>query len=244
MADHIKKNACERVGFKFTLDKFSGTVQQSQLLKKVQYHSADENVSGIIVQLPLPAHIESHSIVQAINPLKDVDGLNSLNMAQIFLGKSAIFIPCTPDGILELLRQYSFKLEGSNVVVIGRSNLVGRTIATLLSQKNMHNPTIQGGASVTLLHRFSKNLRTHLKTADLIISATGCAGLVKKEDIKDGAVLIDVGISFVEDASKKAGFRLVGDIDPEAYTKAMAYTPVPGGIGPLTVAMLLKNVLK
>ncbi|EFA84832.1 hypothetical protein PPL_01825 [Heterostelium album PN500] len=225
-----KKDSCEKVGFKFTLDRFSSNIQPAQLMKKIEYHSADENVSGIIVQLPLPGHLNAHTIIQSINPLKDVDGLNSLNMAQIFLGKKAIFLPCTPDGILELLKQYNFKIEGANVVVVGRSNLVGRTIATLLSQKNLNHPSIQGGASVTLLHRFSKDIRQHLKNADLIISATGCSGLIKKDDIKEGVVLIDVGISYVDDPTKKKGYRMVGDVHPDAYSKAMAFTPVPGGL--------------
>ncbi|EGG14735.1 methenyl tetrahydrofolate cyclohydrolase / NADP-dependent methylene H4F dehydrogenase [Cavenderia fasciculata] len=239
-----KREACERVGFKFTLDRFSSTVQQDQIIKRIQYHSQDTSVSGIILQLPLPEQLDSQSLIQAISPLKDVDGLNPLNLAQIFMGKKSMFVPCTPDGILELLRQYGFKVEGSNVVVLGRSNLVGRTIATLLSQKNLSNQSIQGGATVSLIHRYSKNTKPALKAADLIISATGQGGLIKKDDIKEGAVLIDVGISYVKDESKKSGVRMVGDIDPEAYKKAMAYTPVPGGVGPLTVAMLLKNVLK
>ncbi|KAF2073023.1 hypothetical protein CYY_005669 [Polysphondylium violaceum] len=240
----MKKRASESVGFKFTLDKYDSSITEEQLIKQIQYHSEDPSVHGIIVQLPLPEHLENHKIIQSIDPKKDVDGLNSINLGQIFLSKKPLFIPCTPLGILELFKAYNIKAEGKNVVVLGRSNLVGRTIATLLSQKDMTNPCIMGGASVTLLHKYSTDIDQHLKQADIIISATGVGGLIKKENVKKGVILIDVGISHQIDPTKKSGYKLTGDVDPETYSRSIAYTPVPGGVGPLTVAMLLRNTLK
>eukprot|EP01132_Coremiostelium_polycephalum_P005124 gene5124-6379_t len=239
----MKGKACENVGFKFTLDKYSSNIPQDQIIKKINYHNSDPSVHGIVVQLPLPSNLNTQAILESINPTKDVDGLNSLHLGQLFIGKKPLFLPCTPLGIVQLIRAYNIKLEGKHVVVLGRSTLVGRTIATLLSQRDLKNPSVLGGASVTLLHRYSQDIEKYLKTADIIISATGVPGLIKKENIKDKAILIDVGISHKEDESKKSGYRLVGDIDPDAYSKSLAFTTVPGGIGPMTVAMLLNNVL-
>ncbi|KYR00072.1 methenyl tetrahydrofolate cyclohydrolase / NADP-dependent methylene H4F dehydrogenase [Tieghemostelium lacteum] len=239
----MKRIGCEKVGFKFTLDKFTEDINEDQLLKQIAYHSEDPNVNGIIVQLPLPSHIDSHKLIQSIDPKKDVDGLTSVNLGQIFLNKKPLFVPCTPLGIMEIMKAYNIKLQGKHVVVLGRSNLVGRTIATMISQKDMNNPSVLGGATVTLLHKYSKNINLHLRTADVVISATGVAGLVKKENLKNGVILIDVGISQQKD-EKTGAIKLVGDIHSDAHSKSLAYTPVPGGVGPLTVTMLLRNVLK
>ncbi|KAN0030510.1 hypothetical protein ACTA71_009150 [Dictyostelium dimigraforme] len=239
-----KRKGCEDVGFKFTLDRFSSDIKEEQLIKKIRYHSEDPSVHGIIVQLPLPDNLNKDAIIQSIDPKKDVDGLTSTNLGQIMISKKPLYIPCTPLGILEILKAYKIKVEGKNVVVLGRSNLVGRTIATILSQKDLTNPSIMNGANVTIIHKYSKNHYESIRQADLIISATGVPGLIKKENLKRGVILIDVGISYKEDSSKKSGFKMVGDIDPEAYSRSIAYTPVPGGVGPLTVACLLRNVLR
>ncbi|KAM9956380.1 hypothetical protein ACTFIR_003093 [Dictyostelium discoideum] len=239
-----KRTGCEDVGFKFTLDRFSSDIKEDQLIKKIKYHSEDPSVHGIIVQLPLPDNLNKDAIIQSIDPKKDVDGLTSTNLGQIMISKKPLYIPCTPSGILEILKAYKIKVEGKNVVVLGRSNLVGRTIATILSQKDLTNPSIMNGANVTIIHKYSKNHLGSIRQADLIISATGVPGLIKKEDLKRGVILIDVGISFKEDSTKKSGYKIVGDIDPEAYSRSIAYTPVPGGVGPLTVACLLRNVLR
>ncbi|KAN0016342.1 hypothetical protein ACTFIU_006309 [Dictyostelium citrinum] len=239
-----KRKGCEDVGFKFTLDRFSSDIKEEQLIKKIRYHSEDPSVHGIIVQLPLPENLNKHAIIQSIDPKKDVDGLTSTNLGQIMISKKPLYIPCTPLGILEILKAYKIKVEGKNVVVLGRSNLVGRTIATILSQKDLTNPSIMNGANVTIIHKYSKNHYASIRQADLIISATGVPGLIKKENLKRGVILIDVGISYEEDSTKKSGYKMVGDIDPEAYSRSIAYTPVPGGVGPLTVACLLRNVLR
>ncbi|KAK5583811.1 hypothetical protein RB653_005413 [Dictyostelium firmibasis] len=239
-----KRKGCEDVGIKFTLDRFSSDITEEQLIKKIRYHSEDPSVHGIIVQLPLPENLNRDTIIQSIDPKKDVDGLTSTNLGQIMISKRPLYIPCTPLGILEILKAYNIKVEGKNVVVLGRSNLVGRTIATILSQKDLTNPSIMNGANVTVIHKYSKNHHESIGQADLIISATGVPGLIKKENLKRGVILIDVGISYKEDSTKKSGYKMVGDIDPEAYSRSIAYTPVPGGVGPLTVACLLRNVLR
>ncbi|KAH3672249.1 hypothetical protein WICMUC_004344 [Wickerhamomyces mucosus] len=211
-------------------------VQETELLKQIDELNADESVHGILVQLPLPSHLDESKITARVSTEKDVDGFGPSNVSELYKKNgNPTFIPCTPKGILELLHQSNVQIEGSNAVVLGRSEIVGAPVAALL--KNEH-------ATVTTLHSKSKNIEQHIKIADIVISAIGKPQFVKGEWLKQGAVVIDVGTNFVDDSTKKSGFRMVGDVDYEsALEVASKLTPVPGGVGPMTVAMLLDNVI-
>lgn len=231
-----KVTACERVGFNSSIIELPENVTQDELLRKIKELNEDNNIDGFIVQLPLPKHINEQEILLSINPDKDADGFHPTNFGRMALGLES-FIPATPYGILELLTQYQIPTEGKNVVVIGRSDIVGKPISILLSQKPWN-------ATVTLTHSRTQNLTDYTKKADIIIAAIGIPNFLKAEMIKDGAVIIDVGITRVEDSSSKKGFRIVGDVDFENVKEKTSYiTPVPGGVGPMTIAMLLKNTL-
>lgn len=231
-----KVTACERVGFNSSIIELPEDVTQDELLKKIKELNEDNNIDGFIVQLPLPKHINEQEILLSINPEKDADGFHPTNFGRMALGLES-FIPATPYGILELLTQYQIPTEGKNVVIIGRSDIVGKPISILLSQKPWN-------ATVTLTHSRTQNLTDYTKKADIIIAAIGIPNFLKAEMIKDGAVIIDVGITRVEDSSSKKGFRIVGDVDFENIKEKTSYiTPVPGGVGPMTIAMLLKNTL-
>lgn len=231
-----KVTACERVGFNSSIIELPEDVTQDELLKKIKELNEDNNIDGFIVQLPLSKHINEQEVLLSINPDKDADGFHPTNFGRMALGLES-FIPATPYGILELLTQYQIPTEGKNVVIIGRSDIVGKPISILLSQKPWN-------ATVTLTHSRTHNLTDYTKKADIIIAAIGIPNFLKAEMIKDGVVIIDVGITRVEDSSSKKGFRIVGDVDFENVKEKTSHiTPVPGGVGPMTIAMLLKNTL-
>ena len=232
-----KVRACKRVGFESTLIKLPETISENELLEKVNELNNDENIDGYIVQLPLPKHIDSQKILMAVDADKDVDGFHPTNFGKMALSLPT-FISATPFGIMELLKRYNVETSGKHTVVIGRSDIVGRPISILMSQKS--NP---GNSTVTLAHSRTKNIEELTKQADIIISALGVPNFVKEDMVKDGAVIIDVGITRVADGSEK-GYKIVGDVDYENVSKKSSYiTPVPGGVGPMTIAMLLKNTL-
>lgn len=231
-----KVTACERVGFASSVVNLPENVSQEDLLKEIEKLNEDKGIDGFIVQLPLPKHINEQEVLLAINPDKDADGFHPTNFGRMALGLEA-FIPATPYGILELLSQYKIPTDGKNVVVIGRSDIVGRPVSILLSQKPWN-------ATVILTHSRTQNLAELTQKADIIIAALGIPNFLKAEMVKEGAVIIDVGITRVKDASAKKGFRIVGDVDFEhVKNKASYITPVPGGVGPMTIAMLMKNTL-
>ena len=232
-----KVRACKRVGFESTLIKLPETISENELLEKVNELNNDENIDGYIVQLPLPKHIDSQKILMAVDADKDVDGFHPTNFGKMALSLPT-FISATPYGIMELLKRYNVDTSGKHTVVIGRSDIVGRPISILMSQKS--NP---GNSTVTLAHSRTKNIEELTKQADIIISALGVPNFVKAEMVKDGAVIVDVGITRVADDSQK-GYKIVGDVDYENVSKKSTFiTPVPGGVGPMTIAMLLKNTL-
>jgi len=232
-----KVRACKRVGFESTLIKLPDSISENELLEKVNELNNDENIDGYIVQLPLPKHIDSQKILMAVDADKDVDGFHPTNFGKMALSLPT-FISATPFGIMELLKRYNVETSGKHTVVIGRSDIVGRPISILMSQKS--NP---GNSTVTLAHSRTKNIKELTEQADIIISALGVPNFVKEDMVKDGAVIVDVGITRVADNSQK-GYKIVGDVDYENVSKKSSFiTPVPGGVGPMTIAMLLKNTL-
>ena len=231
-----KVTACERVGFASSVVNLPEDISQEALLEEIEKLNKDKSIDGFIVQLPLPKHINEQEVLLTVNPDKDADGFHPTNFGRMALGLDA-FIPATPYGILELLTQYKIPTDGKHVVVIGRSDIVGRPISILLSQKPWN-------ATVTLTQSRTQNLSKLTQEADIIIAALGIPNFLKAEMVKEGAVIIDVGITRVADASAKKGFRIVGDVDFEQVKQKASYiTPVPGGVGPMTIAMLMKNTL-
>lgn len=233
-----KVRSCEQVGFKSTLVKLPENINEKDLLSKIYKLNDDKEIDGFIVQLPLPKHIDEEKILLAINPNKDVDGFHPTNFGKMALNMKT-FIPATPFGIMELLKRYKIETSGKNTVVIGRSNIVGRPISILMNSKG--NP---GDSTVTVVHSRTVNLESYTKNADIIISALGIPGFVKKEMVKKGVVIIDVGITRVKDNNSPKGYVIKGDVDFDSVKEKASYiTPVPGGVGPMTIAMLLKNTL-
>ncbi|MFJ1365695.1 bifunctional methylenetetrahydrofolate dehydrogenase/methenyltetrahydrofolate cyclohydrolase FolD [Capnocytophaga canimorsus] len=233
-----KVKACQQVGFESTLIKLPTETTEKELLEKIKQLNEDENIDGYIVQLPLPKHIDSQKVLLAVSPEKDVDGFHPANFGKIALDMEA-FIPATPFGITELLKRYQVPTQGKHVVVVGRSHIVGRPMSILLSQKG--NP---GNATVTLTHSHTENLSQITRQADIIIMALGIPEFLKADMVKEGATVVDVGITRLEDKNNPKGYRIVGDVDFEQVKdKADFITPVPGGVGPMTIAMLLKNTL-
>ncbi len=233
-----KVRACERVGFDSTLVKLPENTTEQELLDKVNELNSDDNIDGYIVQLPLPSHIDSQKILMAVDPAKDVDGFHPTNFGKMALNLPT-FISATPYGIMELLERYNVDTQGKHTVVIGRSDIVGRPVSILMSRKS--NP---GNSTVTLAHSRTQNIAELTKQADIVISALGSPDFVKADMVKDGVVVVDVGITRVKDESEK-GYKIVGDVDYENVSKKASYiTPVPGGVGPMTIAMLLKNTLQ
>jgi methylenetetrahydrofolate dehydrogenase (NADP+) / methenyltetrahydrofolate cyclohydrolase len=229
-----KVRACERVGFESTLIKMPSTTSETELLKL----NEDNNIDGFIVQLPLPEQIDTQKVLMAIDPSKDVDGFHPENFGKMALDMTT-FIPATPFGILELLERYGVETKGKHTVVIGRSHIVGRPMSILMGRKGF-----PGNSTVTLTHSYTKNISQITTQADIIITALGVPNYLKAEMIKDGAVVIDVGITRVEDKTTEKGYVIVGDVDFEMVSKKASHiTPVPGGVGPMTIAMLLKNTL-
>ncbi|MFA6334675.1 MAG: tetrahydrofolate dehydrogenase/cyclohydrolase catalytic domain-containing protein [Bacteroidales bacterium] len=233
-----KEKACALVGFKSTIIKFPSDIYEDKLLSEIKRINADSNIDGLIVQLPLPKHINEQKIIESIDPKKDVDGFHPVNVGRMVLGLPS-FVSATPAGILELLSRYKVETDGKHCVIIGRSNIVGRPMANLLSQKSA-----PGNCTVTICHSRTKNLREYTLKADIIIAALGVPEFLKGDMVKEGVVVIDVGITRVK-ADTKTGFRLVGDVlFYEVAPKSSYITPVPGGVGPMTIVSLLKNTLK
>lgn len=233
-----KVKACERVGFESTLIKMPSTTSETELLKKIKELNLNDDIDGFIVQLPLPKQIDTQEIIMAIDPSKDVDGFHPENFGKMALDMST-FIPATPFGILELLERYNVDTEGKHTVVIGRSHIVGRPMSILMGRKGF-----PGNSTVTLTHSHTKNINQITSQADIIITALGVPNYLKAEMIKDDAVIIDVGITRVADETAEKGYRITGDVDFENVVKKASFiTPVPGGVGPMTIAMLLKNTL-
>lgn len=232
-----KQKALLEVGMLDKSIRLPETTSEAELLDLIAQLNADDSVHGILVQLPLPAHIDEEKVTLAIAPEKDVDGFHPVNMGNMLIGKKA-FLPCTPHGILVLLERAGVKTNGARVAVIGRSNIVGKPMAVLLSRKEYN-------ATVTLCHTGTKDLGGICREADIIIAAAGRVNTVTADMVKEGAAVIDVGVNRIPDASKKSGFRLAGDVDFEAVKeKASVITPVPGGVGPMTIAMLMQNTLE
>lgn len=231
-----KVKDCEEIGFDSSKLVFEETISEAELLEQVHKLNEDDNVDGFIVQLPLPKHISVEKVLDAIKPEKDVDGFHPVNYGRMASSLPA-YIPATPFGVLELLKRYEVPTEGKHCVVIGRSHIVGAPISILMS-----SPNYPGNATVTLTHRFTKDLAEHTKRADIIIVAVGKPGLITADMVKEGVVIIDVGTTRVPDASKKSGYSLKGDVAFEEVSKKASHiTPVPGGVGPMTRAGLLMN---
>lgn len=234
-----KVRSCEKVGFESTLIRRPADTSEEELLKIVQDLNQDDSIDGFIVQLPLPGHINEERVTLAIDPAKDVDGFHPVNFGRMAQGLPC-YLPATPSGIMEMLRRYQIPTEGKEVVVIGRSNIVGTPMSILLSRKA--NP---GNATVTLCHSRTRNLAEHCRRADILVAAIGQAELVKADMVKEGAVIIDVGMNRVEDPAAPTGYRLTGDVDFDDVSGKCSYiTPVPGGVGQMTVVSLLINTLK
>ena len=226
-----KVRACERVGFDSSLISLSESINENELLDKVNQLNNDDNIDGYIVQLPLPKHIDSQKILMSVDPEKDVDGFHPTNFGRMALNLPT-FISATPYGIMELLKRYDVQTEGKHTVVIGRSDIVGKPISLLMGLKT--NP---GNSTVTMVHSRTKKIKDLIKQADIIISALGIPNFVKEDMVKDGVVVIDVGITRVKDNSEK-GYKIIGDVDYENVSKKASFiTPVPGGVGPMTIAM-------
>ncbi|HUV00589.1 MAG TPA: tetrahydrofolate dehydrogenase/cyclohydrolase catalytic domain-containing protein [Bacteroidales bacterium] len=231
-----KVRDCHEVGFKSTLIRMADDTTESNLLERISELNRDEDIDGFIVQLPLPAQISENRVIEAIDPAKDADGFHPVNIGRMVIGLPG-FLPATPYGIIELMKRYKIETSGKNCVVIGRSNIVGRPVSILLSQKGMD-------ATVTVVHSRTRNIDYVTKEADIIIAATGSPAFVKADMVKEGAVVIDVGTTRIISPGSKSGFRLVGDVDFENVAPKCSFiTPVPGGVGPMTRVSLLRNTL-
>ena len=234
-----KVKACEQVGFDSTLVRFNEDVSELDLLNEINKINNNQNIDGLIVQLPLPNHIDELKVTQAINVEKDVDGFHPTNIGRMALNLPT-YLPATPAGIMELLSRYNIKTSGKHCVVVGRSHIVGSPMSILMARNN-----IPGNSTVTLTHSRTKNLKEITRTADILIVALGKAQFINSEMIKDGACIIDVGINRVKSEKTKSGWKLLGDVDFDSVANMCSFiTPVPGGVGPMTIAMLLKNTLK
>lgn len=233
-----KVRACERVGFESTMVRMSNTTSEIELLDKIEELNQNDDIDGFIIQLPLPRQINTQKVLMAVDPSKDVDGFHPENFGKMALDMST-FIPATPFGILELLDRYNVETDGKHTVIIGRSHIVGRPMSILMGRKGF-----PGNSTVTLTHSHTKNITQITSQADIIISALGVPNFLKAEMVKDDVVIIDVGITRVEDENSPKGYIITGDVDFENVSKKASYiTPVPGGVGPMTIAMLLKNTL-
>jgi methylenetetrahydrofolate dehydrogenase (NADP+)/methenyltetrahydrofolate cyclohydrolase len=234
-----KIKACEEVGYRSSLYRFPETVTEEELLEKIRSMNEDSELDGFIIQLPLPAHISETKVLEAVDPHKDVDGFHPQNVGRLTLGLPT-FVSATPAGIMELLARYGVETSGKHCVVIGRSNIVGTPVSLLMSRNT--NP---GNATVTLCHSRTRNLEEITRSADIVIAALGKPEFVKGDWIKEGAVVVDVGITRVPDDTKKSGFRLAGDVHFESVASKCSFiTPVPGGVGPMTIVSLMSNTMK
>ena len=234
-----KVKACEETGFKSTLIRFEADISENKLLEKIEELNTDPDIDGILVQLPLPKHISDENVINTINPDKDVDGFHPVSVGRMVQGLPT-FVPATPYGIMLLLQHYKIETKGKHAIVIGRSNIVGRPMSILLSGNS--NP---GNCTVTICHSQTKNLKEICLQGDIIVAALGQPGFVKADMVKQGAIIIDVGITRLEDTTRKSGFKLKGDVDYENVAPVSSWiTPVPGGVGPMTIAALMKNTFR
>jgi methylenetetrahydrofolate dehydrogenase (NADP+)/methenyltetrahydrofolate cyclohydrolase len=234
-----KEHTCEELGIYSDDNRLPAETSQQDLIALVNRMNNDPKINGILVQLPLPKGLNESEVLLAIDPDKDVDGFHPMNVGKMMVGEKA-FLPCTPHGVIQLLLRSGVEIKGANVVIVGRSNIVGKPLANMLIQKND-----KGNATVTVCHTRTKDLAHHTKQADIVIAAAGRPNTVTADMVKDGVVVIDVGVNRVEDATKKKGYRLVGDVDFEAVKeKASLITPVPGGVGPMTITMLMYNTVE
>jgi len=232
----MKHKACNEVGINSKAEVLDTNISEEQLLKLIDQYNNDPLFHGILVQLPLPKHINEDAVIEAISPAKDVDGFHPINVGKMVIGKETFF-PCTPHGVVELLKRYDIQTKGKHVVVVGRSNIVGKPVANLLLQKKEG-----ANAIVTVCHSAAEDLSAHTKQADILIAAIGSPEFITQNMVKDDCVVIDVGVNRVDDSSSSKGYELVGDVDYENVSKIASHiTPVPGGVGPMTIAMLLKN---
>jgi methylenetetrahydrofolate dehydrogenase (NADP+) / methenyltetrahydrofolate cyclohydrolase len=236
---NAKVKACARVGFESTLVRLDASISEEELLAKVKELNEDDRIHGFIVQLPLPSHISDQKIIEAVSPEKDVDGFHPLNVGRMVLGLPC-FLPATPYGILQLLQRNNIATEGKHCVVVGRSHIVGSPMSILLARNSS-----PGNCTVTLAHSRTQDLKALTLHADIIIAAVGRPRFITADMVKEGAVIVDVGIHRIEDESSKSGYRLIGDVDfDEVSSKVGAISPVPGGVGPMTIVALLKNTLQ
>ncbi len=234
-----KEKACAEAGIYSEDQRLPADISQRELIRLVHAMNANPEIHGILVQLPLSAHINESEVLLAINPDKDVDGFHPMNVGRMVLGEKS-FLPCTPHGVVQLLKYSGVKTEGANAVIVGRSNIVGKPLANMLLQK-----TALGNATVSVCHTRTVAMADYTRHADILIAAAGKPGTVSADMVKPGAVVIDVGVNRVEDKTRKSGYRLVGDVDFEAVKeKASLITPVPGGVGPMTITMLLHNTVE
>ena len=234
-----KERACEEAGIYSDDNRLPAETTQEDLIALVRKMNKDPKINGILVQLPLPKGLNEAEVLLTIDPDKDVDGFHPMNVGKMMVGEKA-FLPCTPHGVIQLLLRSDVKIEGANAVIVGRSNIVGKPLANMLIQKNA-----KGNATVTVCHTRTKDLPHHTKQADIVIAAAGRPNTITADMVKEGVVVIDVGVNRVEDATKKRGYRLVGDVDFEGLKeKASLITPVPGGVGPMTITMLLYNTVE
>ena len=228
--------ACKSVGFDFTLMHFASTISEDKLIKHVENLNADEDIDGFIVQIPLPEHISVERVTESVKPEKDVDGFTNQNFGSI-VSKHQLIMPATPFGVVELLRRYNIETEGKHCVIVGASRLVGAPLGMMMTE--------DGKATVTLCHKYTKDLSSHTKLADILIVGVGKPGLITADMVKEGAVVVDVGTTRIEDKSRKTGFRLAGDVEFDTVSEKCSFiTPVPGGVGPMTIASLLLNTMK
>ncbi|GBD93602.1 bifunctional protein FolD protein [bacterium BMS3Abin05] len=235
----MKEKACDQLGLLSETVQLPDSVTKEALLNAIQELNRDASVHGILVQMPLPGHIDSRRVIETIDPKKDVDGFHPVNVGKLVAGTPS-FVPCTPAGILELLTHYGYVPDGKHVVIVGRSNIVGKPLANLLIQKSA-----TGNATVTVCHTHTKDLAVYTRQADILVAAAGRPKTITGEMVREGVVVIDVGMNRVDDPSAKRGYRLAGDVDFEPVSrKAAAITPVPGGVGPMTIVMLMKNTVQ
>lgn len=235
-----KEKTAEKIGIESRLQLYPNSISQDELLEKISLVNDNKEVHGILVQAPLPDHIDERTIFNHVSPNKDVDGFNAFNLGKLCQEQEDAFISCTPAGIIELIKRKNITTEGKHVVVLGRSLIVGKPAGMLFLRKGF-----PGNATVTFCHSRTPDLEKHTRRADIIIAAIGKPQFVTKEMVKEGATIIDVGINRIEDSNKKSGFRLVGDVDFEQVAPQTQFiTPVPGGVGPMTVAMLMKNTVQ
>lgn len=234
-----KEKACEEIGIFSDDNRVPASTTHEELLRLIGRMNADPRIHGILVQLPLPAHIDEKAVLLAVAPEKDVDGFHPLNVGRMMLGQKA-FLPCTPHGVVQMLLRSNVRISGAHVVIVGRSNIVGKPLASMLVQKSPH-----GNATVTVCHTGTPDLGRFTRQADILIAATGRPHTISADMVREGAVVIDVGVNRVDDPSMRAGFRLIGDVDfAEVSEKASMITPVPGGVGPMTITMLLFNTVE